>query len=177
MKRIMKLLNDTVWDFVKENLKLVIGNAIAIIIALLPNVIKRINSVELKINLAFVFFISFIFLIFIINIMLLAKKYKAIKSANEEFKNPANKNVNKYQRGDIVILKAEVDLPYPPKLSVYRIEKAEIVCRNKKGDLINYSPEELLTNSETEQVFREIEYRRQEVEQKNKEQMDAFIRF
>jgi len=173
MNRIIKLLKETIWDFIKDNLKLIMGNIISLLIALVPNYISTVSYLEVKVKVPIIIFFVFVFVMLIVDIFVLLKKCNSLKGENEELKNPKNENVGRFFKGDIVILKIEKDLPDPTKLSVYKVTNSEVICRNNKVNLVNYSPEELLTKTETEKLFQEKEYRRQITEQENEKYWEA----
>lgn len=173
MKKISILLKESVWDYMKDNVKLIIGNVVTLFIAIAPNFLKQANSVELTIKLPIIVSFIFILFLFVINIIALSKKYNILKKDHEELLNPSNENVKKFQQGDIVILRIEMDLKNPRKLVVSKILKSEIICRNGSNELINYSPEELLTKEETCQVFQKIKTETQILQMKNVEFWDS----
>lgn len=174
MNKVKTFFSETIRDWFKDNIKLAIGYITIFVISLIPNFIDKINSIVFSVTLSFIISLSFSFIMLIVSLFILFKKYKIIKAENEKIKNPTNSNVNNFHQGDTVILKIDADLPWPPKLSVYKTTPLEIVCRTN-GGLINYAPEELLTKDETTEIFRRIEYRRRQVEQENKERFEGYF--
>jgi ABC-type multidrug transport system fused ATPase/permease subunit len=177
MKKFGALLKESVWDYMKDNVKSVIASVITVFIAVLPSFIQQINSVELKIRLPIVILFIIILLVTIINIIILFKKYTTLKRDYEEALNPSNKNISKFQQGDIVILKIEKTSKKPKKMVVIKILKSEIICRDESGNLNKYVPEELLTAEETSIRLTEINIEQQRVENEQRELSEAISSF
>lgn len=177
MKKVSNLLKESVWDYMKDNVKTVIVYGITLFAAVVPNFIGQINSAEIKIRLPIIIIFIISLLVSIINIWIIVKKHNKLKKDYEELLNPYNENVKKFQQGDIVMLKIEKDLENPKKMTVYKILKSEITCRNENGDLNNYVPEELLTNGETSLRFIQIESQQRRIKNQQKEFWDSINKF
>lgn len=159
-----KLLKESWWDYMKDNVKSVIEYIIALVISIVPNFIKQINSNEVPIKLSVIITFAIIVLILILKIYKMAKEIKSLKKENYELLNPANENVKKFKPGDTVILKLERDLDNPKKMIVAKILKSEIVCSDENMKLINCVPEQILTKEETDEVLKNIEAKKQRIE-------------
>lgn len=177
MKKFGTLLKESVWDYMKDNVKAVIVSAITLFVAVLPSFIHEINSVELKIRLPIVILFIITLLVIIINIIIMFKKYTTLKRDYEEALNPSNENINKFHKGDIVILKIEKTSRKPKKMVVINILRSEIICRDESEIINNYVPEELLTAEETNFRFTEINNEQQRIENEQREQLEAFSSF
>lgn len=167
MKLVKKLTKEVIWDFLKDNAKAAVSFLIVYIVTIGLSLFKKISTITLKINIPFLLFIFITNVLLIYLVVLTRKKYMGIKQEIEAYKNPENSNVKKFKQGDIVILRSKKDMPVPEKLSVYKISKSEIICRNSQSKLTSYTPEELLTSEETNIVFMRIERARQQAEEEN----------
>ncbi|BES65826.1 hypothetical protein SANA_22650 [Gottschalkiaceae bacterium SANA] len=167
--KLMEELFEVIRESVNENFKAAIKYVLLLMLGPVSNFIESIKSIEITIKLPIIIGFVAVVTILVIKMFDLKKKNGELKLENEELQNPANDNVNKFKPGEVVILRIEENLSSPRKLSVIRKTKSEIVCRDNKCGITNYSPEELLTSSETDQVFQKIEYERQITEQRNQE--------
>ncbi|TNJ62045.1 hypothetical protein FE784_32495 [Paenibacillus hemerocallicola] len=76
-----------------------------------------------------------------------------MKKENYELQHPENLNVNKFNKGDIVIRKIESDNSSAKTLSVMSKTRSEIECWSMDGQVISFAPEELLTAAETKEAL------------------------
>ncbi|OOM75484.1 hypothetical protein [Clostridium sp. BL-8] len=176
MKNINTLLKESVWDYMKDNVKTVIISIITLIIAVIPNFIGQINSVEVKIKLPMIIIFIISLLVAIIIIVRLIKKHNKLKANYEELLNPFNENVKAFHPGDLVILKIEKDFMNPTKMVVNKILRSEIICRNGNGILINYAPEELLTKDETSLILIQNEIAKQKIKTRDRMFWDSIYK-
>ncbi|QSX05438.1 hypothetical protein JYG23_12245 [Sedimentibacter sp. zth1] len=172
--KIKKLLGESVRDLVKDNFKNIILIIVGFIITRILSLFKSISTISITISLPIIIFFLIISIVVLWNLIILIKKHSKLKKEFDTYKNPPNENINKFNKGDIVILKSKEKLPSPPKLSVFNIDDKYIYCRDDEGDITSYSPEELLTSQQTQNVFSSIEIRRKESEKENEAFVDFF---
>ena len=161
MKKIRALVEESIWDYIKDHVKDIISSLAVIFIASLTAFIKQVNSVELKIKLPIIIVLIIILLVAVINVWRLLKKYSILKKEYDKLLNPPNENVKKFSLGDTVILKLDEESQNPNKMIVFKIYNSEIACRNVNGVEKKYIPEELLTADETRMILRKIELEKQ----------------
>lgn len=174
MSKLFKFFKILALEIMKDRFKVIVLLILGGIAGAITRFFKQIISVEISINLLIIILFLVFVTILIMILLVLEKNNNKLKITLAESLKPASEKVNKFHLGDIIISKAQKKLPQPPKLSVYKITKDEIICRNNEGDLINYEPEELLTSIETEQVFQRIENSRRISEQEDQERMKMF---
>ncbi|URN96223.1 MAG: hypothetical protein NAG76_08340 [Candidatus Pristimantibacillus lignocellulolyticus] len=183
MKKIIKLLKESIWDLMKDSIKPIISSAIIALFAIVISMMKNISNIEMKIRLPYIIFAGAIFTIMTIIIVVVLKSLVNLKIMNNELLNPENENVKKFQLGDIVIIKTEEHSKTPEMLTVAKITSSSIHCRypSDKTKIIEFTPEELLTKDETEEVKQKIQINKLQQDQarraRNQRQRDMINSF
>lgn len=161
MKKIYNLVKESIWDYMKDNVKNIIIYVVALFVAVLPNFISQLNSIELKIRLPIIIIFITVLLVAIINIYIIRKRYIALNKEYNKLLNPPNENVKKFSLGDTVISKLDKESQNPDKMIVFKIQNSEIACRNINGVEKSYIPQELLTAYETSVILSKNESEKQ----------------
>lgn len=160
MNKIIKLFKESIWDLLKDNVKAVIISLITVSVPFIMSFITTLKNIELTFNLPTVIGVIGLDIILVLVIVQISKRNRVLKNENYELLHPENPNINKFKIGDIVIRKIEAESQKPEKLSVMNKTRSEIECRKMDGQMIKLAPEELLSDTETEEVFEKIKENR-----------------
>lgn len=160
MNKIVKLFKESIWDLLKDNIKTAITALIILSAPFVTSLFTTLKNIELTFNLPVVIGVIALTIILMLVIVQISKRNRALRKEIYEIQNPANPNVNKFSKGDIVIRKIEAESQTPEKLSVVGKTRSEIECRKADAQTLKLVPEELLTSTETEEVFAKIKEQR-----------------
>lgn len=141
-------------------MKTVIISLITASVPFIMSFITTLKTIELTFNLPTVISVIAFVIILLLVIVQISKRSRDLKKKNYELLHPENPNINKFKIGDIVIRKIEAENLEPEKLSVVNKKRSEIECRKMDGQMIKLAPEELLSDTETEEVFKKIKENR-----------------
>ncbi|WP_249861035.1 hypothetical protein [Paenibacillus konkukensis] len=157
-------IHNTVWDILKDHAKPIVSSIILLLIASGTAFIKKISTIVIELKLPYVIAFLTILIVLVLVILHISKKYLAL------LKTPENRNVNKFELGDLVIFKADEDSMKPETLTVADKTKTKIICRyaSNKDKVLSISPEELLTKVETERAMGTIKLRQQRIDEEER---------
>lgn len=153
MQSIVKLLKESVGDLLKDNVKTVIISLATASVPFILSLFTTLNNIELTFNLPVVIGAISVLIILAFVIVQILNRNKALKKENYELQHPENQNVNKFNKGDIVIRKIEANNSSAKTFSVMSKTRSEIECRKMDGQVISFAPEELLTAAETKDAL------------------------
>ncbi|MCU6708079.1 hypothetical protein M6D81_05075 [Paenibacillus sp. J5C_2022] len=97
MKIIVDFIKDTVWDILKDHAKPIVSSIILLLLASGTAFIKKISTIVIELKLPYVIVFLTILIVLVLVILHISKKYLAL------LKTPENRNVNKFELGDLVI--------------------------------------------------------------------------
>lgn len=153
MKNIVKLIKESIWDLLKDNVKTVLISLVTASIPFILSLFTSLKRIKLTFNLPVVIGAISILIILALVIVQMLNRNKALKKENYELQHPENPKVNKFSKGDIVIRKIEIDNSSAKTFSVMSKTRSEIECRSKDERVIRFAPEELLTAAESKEAL------------------------
>lgn len=171
MKIIVDFIKDTVRDIFKDHAKPIISSLILLLLASGTAFIKKISTIVIDLKLPYIIFFLTILIVLVLIILYISKKYLAL------LKIPDNKNVNKFELGDLVFFKTDEDSLKPEALTVVEKTKTKINCRyvSNRDKVLSFSPEELLTKVETERAMEKIKIKQQRIKEEERARNERWI--
>lgn len=153
MNKIVKLFKESIWDMLKDNIVTAITALIILATPFATSFFTNLKNIELTFNLPIVIGVIALITILVLALVQISKRNKALKKENYDLQYPENPNVNKFNKGDIVIRKIEAENSAAETLSVVNKTRSGIECRKMDGQIINFTPEELLTSDATKEAL------------------------
>ena len=148
-----KIVSESLEEYIKDNLKEFISIIVLSTVAVLPSFIKSISTIWIEVRLSVILFIVSSVLILVLWLLRVIRSNRKLRVANEDLCNPKNDNVIKFSQGDIVIRQVNRNKFNTSKLTVIKTTSSEVICRTTDNKIISYSPEELCTGYESQQIF------------------------